>query len=181
MSDQNQSIEDLIHSGDANVAVDEDSLEGKFAKKQKEIQLKDLERMTSTRAQSLGVPYIDLSAFPISQEALSMIPEAEAHNLNIVCFYFDGKRLRLAALEPLAAGALGKLKELEAKLFLNNGEIYLVSSHSMERALWLYKSLPKIKAASPIVEITAENLEKYKKEIEDFKSLREKINAGYSR
>ena len=176
MTDATQSIEDLIHPNADGGPVDEDSLEGKFAKKQREINLRDLERMTSAKAQSAGASYIDLAGFPISQEALALIPEAEAREINVVCFYFDGKRLRLAALEPQGPAAQAKLHELEEKLFLDNGEIYLVSSHSMEHALWLYKSLPKIKAVADLVEITAADLEKFQQQISDFKSLSEKVN-----
>lgn len=176
MSDGIQSIEDLIGSSAEPQNIDEDSLEGKFAKKQREIQLRDLERLTATKAQSAGVPYIDLQGFPISQEALAMIEESQAREFNMVCFYFDGKRLRLAALEPLSPVVQAKLKELESKLFIANGEVYMVSSHSMEHALWLYKSLPKIKAVAAGVEITAEELEKFKTEIEDFRSLNTKVN-----
>ncbi len=177
MSDTNQSINDLIASSKQDTPVDEDSLEGKFAKKQKEIQLHDLERLTATKAQSLGVLYIDLQGFPISQEALALIDEKEAREIGVICFYSDGKHLRLAAVDPQSGPARAKLSELEAKLFVDNGEIYLVSSHSMEHALWLYKSLPKIKAAPASVEITPEELEKFKNEIDNYKSLNEKIST----
>lgn len=177
MSDGIQSINDLIASSGPSKTLDEDTLEGKFAKKQREIQLRDLERLTATKAQSAGVLYIDLQGFPISQEALAMIEESEAREIGVVCFYFDGKHLRLAALDPKSPAAQAKLTELENKLFIDNGEIYLVSSHSMEHALWLYRSLPKIKPAPASVEINAAQLEKFKQEIDNYKSLAEKINT----
>jgi len=176
MSSDLQTIDDLIKQSHQSDPGDEDSLEGKFAKKQKEIQLKDLERMTATKAQASGTSYIDLNGFPISQEALALIPESQAREFNVVCFYFDGKHLRLAALEPKSPMVRAKLRELEKKFFIPNGEIYMVSPHSMEHALWLYKSLPKIKPVAPGVEITEEELEKFKKEIDDFRSLNDKIN-----
>lgn len=176
MSNTNQTINDLIHSGDSQTPIDEDSLEGKFAKKQDEIKLHDLERLTSAQAQSKGVLYIDLAGFPISQEALALIDEKESIEKSIVCFYFDGKKLRLAALDPLSSAVQAKLKELEEKLFISNGEIYLVSSHSMDHALWLYRSLPKIKAVVENVQIKEADLTKFEKELSDYKSLGEKIN-----
>ncbi len=177
MSDAIQSINDLIGSSGQNKVLDEDTLEGKFAKKQREIQLHDLERLTATKAQSAGVLYIDLQGFPISQEALAMIEESEARAIGVACFYFDGKHLRLAALDPKSPAAQAKLTELENKLFIDNGEIYLVSSHSMDHALWLYKSLPKVKPAPASVEINAAQLEKFKQEIDNYKSLADKINT----
>ncbi len=176
MTDQNQSIEDLIESSQHRGAADEDSLEGKFEKKQNEIKLRDLERLTAAQAHSQGSLYIDLAGFPISQEALALIDEKEARELNLVCFYFDGKRIRLAALDPLSEKVRSKLHQLEEKLFISNGEVYLVSTHSMEHCLWLYKSLPKIKAQTGGVEITEADLEKFKAEIGDFKSLSLKVN-----
>ncbi len=177
MSDGIQSINDLIASSGTSKALDEDTLEGKFAKKQREIQLHDLERLTATKAQSAGVLYIDLQGFPISQEALAMIEESEAREIGVACFYFDGKHLRLAALDPKSPAAQAKLTELQKKLFIDNAEIYLVSSHSMEHALWLYKSLPKVKPAPASVEINAAQLEKFKQEIDNYKSLADKINT----
>jgi len=176
MSDNLQSINDLIQSSNTEKPLDEDTLEGKFAKKQNEIKLHDLERLTSAKAQSTGVLYIDLAGFPISQEALGIIDEKEAIEKSVVCFYFDGKKIRLAALDPLSQTSQAKLKELEEKFFIANGEIYLVSSHSMDHALWLYKSLPKIKAVVEKVEIKEEDLLKFQKELGDYKSLGEKIN-----
>ncbi len=175
MTDTNQSISDLLHA-DAKNLNDDTTLEGKFEKKQKEIQAHDLERMTSGRAAAVGLSYVDLSGFPISQEALALIPETEARELNVVCFYFDGSRLRLAALDPLSPAVQKKLHELEKMLSIRNAETYLVSSKSLEHGLWLYRSLPKIKAIPSGVEITEENLEKFKNEIDDFASLATRIN-----
>ncbi len=175
MSDTIQSIDDLIHS-DAAATPDEDSLEGKFQKKQAEIQARDVERLTNAKAKTMGVPYVNLVGFPISQEALALISEADAQALRVVCFYADSEHLRLAAEDPLAEGPQQKLRELEDKMFIKNAEMYLVSNQSLNHALWLYKSLPKIRQVSEGVEITEANLEKYKAEINDFRSLEAKVN-----
>lgn len=168
------SINDLIH---AHVdSSDDESTEGRFQKKEKEIHDRDLERLTAARAQSSGLPYIDLNGFPISQEALAMIPENEAKELEAVCFFFDGHRLRLAALDPHSSKVRQKLADLQARLFINEGEIYLVSARSLAHGLKLYDSLPKIKAMPPGVKIDEASLEKYRSEISDFRSLDAKIN-----
>ncbi len=175
MSDDIQSIEDLIHSGDQKTA-DEDSLEGKFEKKQREIQEHDVERMTSSKAATMAVPYINLINFPIGHEALGLIKEEEARALGIVCFYFNGQNFKLAAQNPLAPSAQKKLKELEAQLFTKNDQIYLISAQSLQHALTLYKNLPKIQTPTEGVEINEQNLERFKSEISDFRSLATKIN-----
>ena len=175
MSDDIQSIEDLIHSGDHHTA-DDDSLEGKFEKKQREIQEHDVERMTSAKAATMSVPYINLINFPIGHEALGLIKEEEAKALGIVCFYFNGKNFKLAAQNPLAPTARKKLKELEAQLFTKNDQVYLISKQSLDHALSLYKNLPKIQTPTEGVEINEESLERFKSEISDFRSLATKIN-----
>lgn len=174
MTNDTHSIEELIDSADQ--ALDKDSPGALFAEKQQQIKVKDLERLAVSRAQSTGVPYIDLSSFPIGQEAIGLIEEEEAKRTGVVCFFFDGKNLRLAALDPFNQEVRAKLQELKAKYFVSSGEVYLVSRHSLDKALWHYKSVPKIKAAPAKVQITAQDLEKFKEEISDFKSLNEKIN-----
>ncbi len=175
MSDDIQSIEDLIHSDD-NTAGSDDSLEGKFKKKQREIKEHDLERVTSSKAASQGVPYINLMNFPISHEALSFIREEDARASGVVCFFYNGQTFRLAAQNPQSPSAQKKLKELEDQLFIRNAQIYLASSQSIDHALALYKNIPKIQSPTVGVEITETNLEKFKSEISDFRSLGEKIN-----
>ena len=57
-----------------------------------------------------------------------------------------------------------------------DGKIYLISKNSLDHALELYKKLPKIKEIIRGVEIKAKDLEKFKNEIKDYRSLNEKIN-----
>lgn len=175
MSDSTPSINDLITSGGKR-SGGEESAEEKFHKKEQEIRDRDLERLTAAKAQSSGLPYIDLTGFPISQEALALIDEKEARALSAVCFFFNGDKVRLAAADPLDAAVREKFRELQQKLFVEDGEIYLISSRSLAHGLKLYDSLPKIKPIPAGVEINKNDLEKYKAEISDFRSLASKIN-----
>jgi len=163
------SIESLINPTD-----DEESAAGRFAKKQSEIKIKEVEAQIEERAQSLGLGYVNLSRFPISPEALSLIPEDMAREMKLVCFYYDGKSLRLACLEPDKPA-----KELARNLgeqYFTDAKLYLISEQSLKFALEAYKSLPKIKRTKGGVEISEASLEKFKEAIADYKSLDEKIN-----
>lgn len=174
MSDNVQSIEDLIHPQEEQ--SDENSFVGQFAKKQREIQEHDLERMTAAKAAALGVHYINLANFPIAHEALSLITQEDAQQLGVICFFYANGSFRLASTNPLGTGAQQKLRELQKTLFTENGEVYLTSGPSFEHALLLYKNLPKIQPTVEGVEITEENLEKFKNEISSFDSLATKVN-----
>lgn len=174
MSTDIQSIEDLLHSD--NKSADEGSAEGQFNRKQKEIKEHDLERVTAAKAASLGVHYVNLLGFPISQDALDLIPEEEATASNLICFFYSNGSFRLASTNPLGIEAQSKLRELKKNLFIKNAEVYLTSKPSLEHALGLYKNLPKFEAPVPGVEISEDNLEKFKNEISSFDSLSTKVN-----
>lgn len=163
------SIENLINPTD-----DEESVAGRFAKKQGEIKEKEIERETKQAAQQLGLDYVNLSGFPISPEALVLLQEARAQEINAVCFYYDGKNIRLGCVNPTS-----EVKEELARLadqYFADTKLYLISQTSLEIGLNAYKSLPKTKKYASGVEITEENLEKFAKDISSYKSLNEKIN-----
>lgn len=174
MSSDVQSIEDLMH--DDSTASDETTTEGRFERKQREIKEHDLERITATKAARLGVHYINLFNFPISQEALDLIPEEEAKKIETICFFYGNGSFRLASTNPVGAEAQRKLKELQKTLFIENAEIYLTSKLSLEHAFLLYKNLPKFQPPVEGVEISETNLEKFKNEISSFDSLATKVN-----
>lgn len=165
------SIESLINPESAG---DEDSIQGKFAKKQTEIKLKEIEKTTEKRANAIGLPYVNLFSFPISPEALVLIPEMRARELNAVCFFYDGKNVRIACLEPNEeiADEITRINEQ----YFTDAKLYLISQNSLEQAFEAYKAIPKIKKYDSGVEITAENLEKFKQDIASYKSLNDKIN-----
>ena len=169
-----QSIEDLISSSQGD-KPDDDSIEGAFAKKSREIKIKEVERATEARASSQGLPYISLFAFPISPEALSQIKEETARDLSLICFYYDGPHLRFASTNPGNEKIDKIIKDLEHKLHAKS-EIYLVSDYSFNKAMDLYKTLPKVRKYVSGVEIKPEAFEKFKKEIKDYKSLNKKVN-----
>lgn len=163
------SIENLINPTD-----DDESVTGRFAKKQSEIKLKEIEKQTELQANSQDLSYVNLFGFPISPEALVLIQEEKARELNLICFYYDGKNIRLGCLEstPAVNEELARLGEQ----YFAEGRLYLISKSSFDYALEAYKSIPKIKRYESGVEISEANLEKFKEAISSYKSLNDKIN-----
>ncbi len=157
-----------------NPTDDEESVAGRFAKKQVEIKLKEIERETKQKADDLGLEYVNLSRFPISPEALSLIPEEQARAINTICFYYDGTNIRLGCLE-LTEEAENEMAQL-ADQYYAAAKLYLISPTSLSMAIEAYKSLPKVKKYNNGVEINEESLEKFKEAIDNYKSLNEKIN-----
>jgi len=174
MSKDIQSIEDLLNSKEQ--AKDEDTSLGKFTKKMQEINIKEMETATQNIASAMGVGYINLVGFPITPESLSLIDESDARKLKAVCFYNDFENIRIGAIDPTDPEVQKKLLELQSTYFVPNASVYLLSQHSLEYAYKLYLTLPKFKENKLGLEIKGEDLEKYKKEISNVKSLDEKIN-----
>jgi len=176
MTQDVQSIEDLISSSRGG-EVSEDSVEGKFQKKQYDIQIKDMERQTKARAVSLGFSYIDLAGFPISPEALSLIPEERARVLEMICFYYDGAGIRIGIIDPENNAAEEVINKLTQK-YHAEVQVYLISKHSIEHVFNLYKSIPKIRIVSRGVEVTQEDLDKFSENFTSFKDLQTEIDKA---
>jgi len=153
---------------------DEESVAGRFSKKQEEIKQKEIERSAKQSAQGLGLDYVNLSSFPISPEALVLIPEERARAIGAVCFFYDGKNTRLGCLEPSAA-VTEELARLTDQHFAE-AKLYIISQSSLEAGLAAYKNLPKIKKYEGGVAIDEESLNKFQAAISNYKSLNEKIN-----
>lgn len=163
------SIENLINPTD-----DEESVTGRFAKKQGEIKIKEVEKLTESQALAAGLSYVNLFGFPISPEALVLVQEERARELNVVCFFYDGGNIRLGCLDatPEVKAELAQLSEQ----YFAEGRLYLISKSSFDYALEAYKSIPKIKRYESGVEISEESLEKFKEDISNYKNLNDKIN-----
>lgn len=170
MSDIN-SIEDLISPSESDEGNNPIS---KFEKKQKEIKIKAIEKETEKKAIDAGAPYINLFGFPISPEAIILIDEEEAKKLNAVCFFYDGKNIRIGCLKiskevVLEADRLAKKYYCETK-------VYLITQHSLNYAFEIYKAVPKVRNIQGGVEIKEESFNKFKNEISDFRKLQDIIN-----
>lgn len=142
-----------------------------MAHKMVQIDIQEKEKLVAAEAARLGVPYIDLSAFPISTEALRAVPEEVAKAKKIVCFFFTPEQIRVGAL------ALGDdVKEFVFQLGERHHAetaTYLISEHSLERALTLYTNLPIVKAVSKDINITDEELNRFDVGISNLSSLQD--------
>ncbi len=143
--------------------------------KQEEIKNKEIEKQTKTKAQSLGVSYINLFGFPISPEAITLLTEEESQEIRALCFFYDGENIRIGSTDVNSPQLKEKVKYLNKKYFTKS-ELYLISKSSLNYGLNIYKSIPKPSKIIKGVEIKEEDLKKFEKDIADYKSLNKKIN-----
>ncbi len=172
-----QSIEDLIAGSQNNDLIDDESAQGKFKSKQKEINTKEMERVAQNTANSLDIPYIDLNGFPISPEAISLIKEKEARDIGVVCFYYNGKNIRLGTINP----SNEEIKRLSQNLkdkYHSNCKVYTISENSLIYAVKFYKMIPKIRKYNRNIKITEDDLNKFSEKFVSFQDLQVKINEA---
>jgi len=179
------SISDLTKKGSAGASpgkkaskktsaaplADHDSAQEKFTEKMQEIGLKEKEEQVAAQAAQVGMPYLDLTAFPVSSEALRAIPEELAREKKVVCFFFTPEQVRLGTVE-----ATEEVKEIAFQLGeRHHAEValYLISEHSLERVFKLYANLPIVKPVSKDINITDEELNKYKSGINNLATLQD--------
>jgi type IV pilus assembly protein PilB len=177
MPKNTQSIEDLLSSSQAKSKDDDESTQVKFSEKEREIKKKEIERATKRKAADLGMPYIDLAGFAISPEALSLIEEEDARKLSAICFYYDGKNIRLGSTNYDNPEVLAILEKLKKKYYCQ-GKLYLISEYSLNYALKLYKSIPKPRKFVKGISLTEEDLNKYSEKFSSFRDVQEQINKS---
>lgn len=186
MSNDIQSIEDLLKYTGANVATPTASKPGerttveKFEEKMHEVRLKEKETEAEAQAKALGVSYVNLKGFPISPEALRLVPQERAESSKAICFLFTGPEVRLAALNPNDQQVKDLLYELQERHKANGG-IYKISEESYRVALKAYDTLPKIKEIIKGVKVTDDELEKFRKQLSTYEDIQKVMgNASVS-
>jgi len=119
-----------------------------------------LEEETKQKALASNLKYINLNGFPIVPNALSAIAEDNAKSLEAICFYISDKIFKIATTAPQNPQFKRLVSELEKEQD-KKADIFLISEKSLEYALGLYKSLPKIMEIKEGVDITEKDLKKY--------------------
>ncbi|MFH1583229.1 MAG: GspE/PulE family protein [Candidatus Falkowbacteria bacterium] len=172
----NQSIKDLF-SDVSGQSLNDESAAAKFSVKEKKVKIKELERLTKQAAAAAGLPYVDLVGFPISPEALVLIDEIEVKALLTLCFFYDGKNIRLASLKPQDEKVISLAKQLSEKYFAEIS-IYLITENSFNYGLEMYKIIPKVREVIRGVKVTEEELNRYGEKFSSFKDLQAEINKA---
>ena len=141
----------------------------KLSNKLTSLQLKEKEKEVENKAKQLNLPYINLDKFPISQEALKIILQSRAENLQTICFLYTGEEIRLGSLNPSNPQVINLAKELTEK-YHSHVKIYLISEHSFEQAFLVYDKIPTIIQIEG-VNITEEDLNKFDERLTSFETL----------
>ncbi len=116
------------------------------------------EELAQVLSSKYGVAYVDLSLIPINVDALRVITEAEAKEVEAAAFGRVGKKLSVAVRAPEAP----KVKALVAKLTELGYDVtlYMCSQESLKRAFMRYADLSyATESKAGVFELSNEELE----------------------
>jgi len=178
MTNDNPSIEDLLgqkeDSGEAVAAGKKESAGERLGKKISQISRASKEQEVEARSSAAGISYVDLEDKLIDRDALALLPKKEALELRAVVLLNQEGQLRMGAVDPNDK-AVEKLNQL-SKEHNAQPDLYIISESSFQKAIKEYEKIPPKRKVSRVVSITAEDLEKYKDDVKDLKSLPEKLS-----
>ena len=144
--------------------------QGKFQAKMHELERRREENEAQHTALTLGVLYLQLRSIPIPQEALVLIPEAQAREHQVIAFSKTSKSINVASPLPTSPGVKEIVEDLEKREGLPI-TLYCVSQSSFQESLVHYARLPKIKKHVEGIEISANDLEKMRSASTTLKEL----------
>ncbi|MFT5180118.1 MAG: type IV pilus assembly protein PilB [Candidatus Paceibacteria bacterium] len=100
---------------------------------------KEEEELAQILSKRYGIPYADLTVFPVDTDGLRLISEENSRKAKVAIFDLVGKRMKVAVLSPNRQETKNQLKELDQRGYVI--EPFLVSTQSLERAWDRYKDI----------------------------------------
>ncbi len=149
----------------------------KLTAKMTDIDIAEHERETRLKAESRGMPYVNLVNFPIAQEALALVPEEQARKLKIIPILLSGSELRIGVVDTETPGLSDYLKEL-TKEYFGHYVLYLISQHSFDLGVKHYAGLVKVKKSAAGVAITEADIKEYQGLMKDFGKVNELLRRA---
>lgn len=153
-----------------------ETAEQKLAKKMKEIQQKGVENEVAARAKTAGLGYINLHGFPISPEAIALIPEEQAKALKAICFFYSPNDINVGVVDSAKPELKELFYQLEERHHLNV-KVFLISEDSFALGFKFYGTVPKMHEIKKGVSISAEEIAAFEKKISNFRDLRSIIKG----
>lgn len=141
------------------------------------IHVTEAEETAKQHAATLGVSYIDLHTFPIAQEALALIPEAQARAAKAICFLFTGDELRVASPQPTEEAVKNLAHELGERHHAKSA-LYLISEKGFNDAMAMYDRLPKMRHIATGVEISEADITRFAGVLTSFDALQKRVEGA---
>lgn len=151
--------------------------EEKQNKKLEELHQREEENLAQILSVKYGIDYIDLTRVSINTDALRLVPESKAREVEVAPFNKVGKKLSVAVRSPNKQAAKDIVSELTDQGYVVS--LYMVSLQSLTRAWDMYKDLSfAIETKAGQLDIKGDEIHKLLKRLtnlDDVKVLIEEI------
>lgn len=104
-----------------------------------ELRKSEAEDLTKVLSAKYGLPYLDLSIYPVNIDALRVIKEETARKANIAAFHITDKKIRIGVLSPKNPETIDAIEELKNRNY--DPVLFLVSVESLKHVWERYKDL----------------------------------------
>lgn len=145
----------------SNLHIASDEAGVSFAQKMGEIALKEKEHQVQLQAFAAGLPYINLYGKPVPPSSMELISEEDAKKFLLVCFLETTETVKLGTVDHTKEG-LKEFIQAFGERQHRKIELFLISQASFDSVMKLYAQIPKIKPHVAGVQITQEDLDRYK-------------------
>lgn len=135
------------------------------------IHAREEEDLAKILSEKYGIPYIDVSLYPLKMDALRVIPEVDARAAGMVAFEKNGKHLLVAVHRPDNPEYTRILHDLELRGFIV--EPHIASGSAIERVSERYKDLSLATATKHgVFDISGEELSRFAGSLTSLSALR---------
>lgn len=146
----------------------------KTKRKLEALRRKEEEKVTQILSEKYGIPYTDLTIFPIEIDAIQVLSEDEAREGELAVIQKSGKNLKVAVRSPEKEKTKAVLSRLKKNGY--KPSLILVSTSSLKRAWEFYKKVPeRHRIEAGIITIKEQLLFSVREEISGFGDIAEKI------
>jgi len=160
---------------DAKPQLTQKGAEEQLKAKMQSLKIKELEKRAELKAAGLGMPYINLTDFPIPPESLIVIPKDTCIKEKVICFYRDEKSVRVGIVDPDSPKIEEIIQQIKDEYFVEVLK-YVISQSSLEHALKIYALMPEYKKTiRGGVAITEEEIKKFGTVFKNIRDFEKKV------
>ncbi len=124
----------------------------------------EAEELTKIMSAKYGLPYLDLSIYPVNIDALRIIKEETARTANVAAFHITDKKIRIGVLSPKSPETIDVIEDLKNKNF--EPVIFLVSMEGLKHVWERYKDLSySFETKGGALTISSEEIEEFKNKV----------------
>ena len=165
----------VCHNKKTMVEFNEEKQEARLDELKKE----EAENLTRVMSGKYGIPYVDLSTYPINIDALRVIKEEDARAAHIAAFNITDKKVQIGMLSPQNPKATEVLDDLKKRGFTIFP--FMMSMQSLERVWARYKDLSySYETQGGVFSISSEGIEQFLGRVKSIADISALIQEGLS-